>query len=153
MNRAKWIVLAVAAVLVVAAAAILSSGPLQPGLIKNGDVGPLRAEGARIVDVRTAAEFTGAHLEGAENVPLSEIASAAAGWDRSVPVVLYCTVGDRSDSAAEILASMGFERVYDLGDGIVQWDGALAGGAGSAVAATSIETSGLPVMYEFYTDW
>lgn len=153
MNRAKWTLLAVGAAVVAAVAVVLSSGTPQPGLIANRDVETLRAEGARIVDVRTAAEFTGAHIEGAENVPLSDIAAAASDWDRSVPVVLYCAVGDRSDTAAEILTSMGFERVYDLGGGIVQWDGALAGGAGSTVASSDVKTNGMPVMYEFYTDW
>lgn len=59
----------------------------------------------------------------------------------------------RSDTAAEILTSMGFERVYDLGGGIVQWDGALAGGSATTVASADVETNGMPVMYEFYTDW
>jgi rhodanese-related sulfurtransferase len=153
MNRAKWTLLAVGAAVIAVVAVVLSSGAPQPGLIANRDVERLRAEGARIVDVRTAAEFTGAHIEGAENVPLSDIAAVASDWDRSVPVVLYCAVGDRSDTAAEILTSMGFERVYDLGGGIVQWDGALAGGAGSTVASSDVETNGMPVMYEFYTDW
>lgn len=153
MSRAKWTLLVVGAVIVAAVAIALSSGSPQPGLIENRDVEKLRAEGARIVDVRTAAEFTGAHIEGAENVPLSDIAAVASDWDRSVPVVLYCAVGDRSDTAAEILTSMGFERVYDMGGGIVQWDGALAAGSATTVASADVETNGMPVMYEFYTDW
>lgn len=154
MKRPQLIGLALGAVVLVVAVIALSSGAPAPGLIGNSDVAGLVDEGARIIDVRTAAEFTGAHLEGAENVPLRDLPQAAEGWDRAEPVIVYCAVGDRSDSAAELLQSMGFERVYDLGDGIAQWDGALAGGAQTAaVEPPLVATSGIPVMYEFYTDW
>ena len=154
MKRPQWIALAIGAAVVVVAVIALSSGAPAPGLVDNGGLARLGGEGARIVDVRTAAEYAGAHIEGAENVPLSDLPSAAETWDRAEPVVVYCAVGDRSGSAAELLQSMGFERVYDLGGGIAQWDGALAGGAQTAAAEEPrVTTAGIPVMYEFYTDW
>ena len=154
MKRPQLIGLAIVAVVIAVAVIAFSSGVPAPGLIGNSDVARLSSEGARIIDVRTAAEFTGAHIEGAENVPLGDLPQAAEGWDRTETVVVYCAVGDRSSSAAELLQSMGFERVYDLGGGIAQWDGALAGGAQTASAAPpQVALSGLPVMYEFYTDW
>lgn len=155
MKRAQLLALVAGAAVVIVVAIALSSGAPAPGSIDNGDLSRLQREGARVVDVRTAAEFTGAHIEGAENVPVNELAAAAASWDRTAPVVVYCAVGDRSGSAAGMLQSMGFERVYDLGGGIAQWDGALAGGAPPAPAAEApqIASSGLPVLYEFYTDW
>ncbi|MHB1135427.1 MAG: rhodanese-like domain-containing protein [Coriobacteriia bacterium] len=154
MKRPQLIGLAIGAVVIAVAVIALSSGAPAPGLVGNGDVAKLSNEGARIIDVRTTAEFTGAHIEGAENVPLSDLPQAAGGWDRAQPVLVYCAVGDRSSSAAELLQSMGFERVYDLGGGIAQWDGALAGGAQAAsTEPPQVATSGIPVMYEFYTDW
>ena len=50
---------------------------------------------------------------------------------------------------------MGFESVYDLASGIAAWDGDIVS---AAVASTTppdpgSQTSGLPVLYEFYTDW
>ncbi|MEL7667366.1 MAG: rhodanese-like domain-containing protein [Actinomycetota bacterium] len=156
MKRAQVLAVVFGVAVVIVAIVALSSGTPTPGLIDNGDLSRLQEEGARIVDVRTAAEFTGAHIEGAENVPLSDLAAVADGWDRTAPVVVYCAVGDRSDSAAGMLQSMGFERVYDLGGGIAQWDGALAGGAAAATdagVAPQVALSGLPILYEFYTDW
>ena len=154
MKRPQWIALAIVAAVAVVAAIALSSGAPAPGLIDNSDLTRLGSEGARIIDVRTEAEFAGAHIEGAENVPLRDLPAAAEGWDRATPVVVYCAVGDRSSSAAELLQSMGFEKVYDLGGGIAQWDGALAGGAQTASSASpQVATSGIPVMYEFFTDW
>ncbi|MDY0339727.1 MAG: rhodanese-like domain-containing protein [Coriobacteriia bacterium] len=154
MKRSQSIALAIGAAVIVVAVITLSSGTPPPGLIGNSEFVRLSEEGARVVDVRTAAEFAGAHIEGAENIPLGDLPQVAEGWDRTEPVVLYCAVGDRSDSAAELLQSMGFERVYDLGDGIAQWDGALAGGAQTAsTEPPQVAPSDLPVMYEFYTDW
>lgn len=156
MKRAQMLALAAGAVVMIVAVVALSSGAPAPGLIDNGELSRLQKQGARIVDVRTAAEFTGAHIEGAENVPVSDLAAAADGWDRTAPVVVYCAVGDRSGSAAGVLQSMGFERVYDLDGGIAQWDGALAGGAAPAADAGTgpqVALSGLPILYEFYTDW
>ena len=154
MKRPQWIALTIGAVVVVVAVVALSSGAPAPGIVDNGDLTRLGGQGARIVDVRTAAEFAGAHIKGAENVPLGDLPAIADAWDRAVPIVVYCAVGDRSSSAAELLQSMGFERVYDLGGGIAQWDGALAGGAqAAAVEEPQVTTSGIPVMYEFYTDW
>ena len=154
MKRPQLIALAIGAAVVVVAVIALSSGVPAPGLIGNSELTKLGKEGARIVDVRTTAEFAGAHIEGAENIPLRDLPKAAEGWDRAEPVIVYCAVGDRSDSAVELLQSMGFERVYDLGGGIAQWDGALAGGAQTAsTEPPQVAMSGLPVMYEFYTDW
>lgn len=154
MKRPQLIGLAIGAAVLVVAVIAFSSGAPAPGLIGNSELTRLSGEGARIVDVRTAAEFTGAHIEGAENVPLRDLPQVAGEWDRTQPIVLYCAVGDRSGSAAELLQSMGFERVYDLSGGIAQWDGALAGGAQTASAEPpQVALSGVPVMYEFYTDW
>ena len=153
MNRSKLVILVVAVALAIGAVAFLSGGDPSPGLISNSELADLQSGGARIIDVRTTAEFAGAHIAGAENVPLGDLASVAGSWERTAPVVVYCAVGDRSDSAADILQSLGFEAVYDLGGGIAQWDGELAGGAAASVAGPEVQMAGLPVMYEFYTDW
>jgi rhodanese-related sulfurtransferase len=152
MNRSRWIIVAaVGLVAVVALAGLLSGGP-DSGIITNAQFRSLQDDGVRIVDVRTAGEFGAVHLSGAENVPLGELSSTAAGWDRSQPIVVYCAVGDRSDIAADLLQSMGFETVYDLATGIARWDGEIVSGT-QVAAATEPAMSGLPVMYEFYTDW
>lgn len=153
MNRSKWIVLACAVVLLVAAIAVLSSGKPTPGLIDGSQLTELQKQGARIVDVRTAAEFAGGHLPGAENVPLSGFAQASESWDPSVPVVLYCATGNRSAEAAQMLNARGFDSVYDLAGGVAAWTGPLEGGAEEPAAAAQPNPTGRPVMYEFYTDW
>ncbi len=85
-----------------------------------GKVSPEKAHelvqhGARLVDVRTHAEFSRGHLEGALNIPVQELASRVSEvGSKDVPVVVYCASGVRSASARSILKNAGFE-VHDLG--------------------------------------
>jgi len=158
-SRPKWLI--VAAVLVIAVAGIVavtqSGGDLPAGgVIGNAQAQTLIDDGARLIDVRTAAEFEAGHIPGAENVPVEEVASAMTAWNTADPVVLYCANGYRSADAMSVLLGAGFEHVYDLTAGIVAWDGdittdpTVTAASGGAVKPSA---SGLPVMYEFYTDW
>ena len=51
----------------------------------------LIAEGAQLVDVLPAPEYTEAHIPGAINIPLKQLTAAtAATLERQRPVVVYC---------------------------------------------------------------
>lgn len=72
--------------------------------------------GARLLDVRTPAEFASGHLPGALNVPVAELErriSEVGAKDR--PVVVYCRSGSRSRWATSLLKQAGFQAVHDLG--------------------------------------
>ncbi len=76
----------------------------------------LVADGAKLVDVRSPAEFSAGHVDGAINVPVQELAQRAGELgDKAKPVVVYCASGMRSASAVRILARAGFSQVHDLG--------------------------------------
>lgn len=152
MNRAKWLTLALGALFIAGAVFVLGSSGGGGGLVDNAEMRALMNDGVRVVDVRTTGEFESGHIPGAEIVPLNELEAAAANWDPSEPIALYCATGSRSSQAAAVLRELGFKTVYDLGGGIVQWDGEVLGGAVVAAAPESAVTGG-PVMYEFYTDW
>jgi rhodanese-related sulfurtransferase len=143
--------------LVIATVLTLSGCAADSGVIDNDRLLELQAEGARVVDVRTPGEFAAGFIPGAARVPLQGLSVAAGSWDKAEPIVVYCAVGDRSGEAAQILRSIGFERVYDLSAGIAAWDGEVARGAnavtGEPPADSGVLASGLPVAYEFYTDW
>lgn len=79
----------------------------------------LVASGARLVDVRSAAEFAERHVNGAENVPIDVIERDGLSGDPNVPVVVYCHSGRRSARAAASLRAKG-RTVYDLG-GMAAW--------------------------------
>lgn len=151
MSGSKWILVALV-VLLVGAVAVVSSGGPSAGLIDSDQLTELQASGARIVDVRTAAEHQMARIPGSENVPLGDLADASSGWDPAEPIVLYCATGNRSAEAAKVLEAAGFERVYDLAGGIAAWTGPIEDGEPTAAFAPQSPTT-TPVLYEFYTDW
>jgi len=77
----------------------------------------------RLVDVREHLEFCGplGHIEGAELVPLSELAARPLEGSRSQPVVTVCTYGTRSGKAVRVLGAQGYERVASLHGGMIAW--------------------------------
>lgn len=152
MGRAKWVVLGLAVLLVVGVVIALDFSGDGGGLVDNAEMRMLIDDGVRLVDVRTVGEYEAGHIPEAENVPLGDLEATAAGWDPSAPIALYCATGSRSSQAAAVLRGLGFKTVYDLGGGIVQWDGEVLGGDAVADASRPPATGG-PVMYEFYTDW
>ena len=79
---------------------------------------PQAVDGARIIDVRGPEEFEIWHLPGAQNVPLCTIREASEGWDRDVPLRLYCAVGFRSYLAYRALVQRGFTDVATLSGGM-----------------------------------
>jgi phage shock protein E len=89
--------------------------------LKRPDVSPdeakrLVSQGALLVDVRSPGEFASGHVDGARNIPVSEIGARASELGaRDRPVVLYCASGTRSAIAARTLRGNGFTRVYNLG--------------------------------------
>lgn len=82
----------------------------------------MEAGGATVVDVRTAEEYGESHIPGAVLVPLDTIGSQrpAALPDTGAELLIYCRSGVRSKAAAEQLAALGYQQVYDFG-GIIDW--------------------------------
>ncbi|MBK7859874.1 MAG: rhodanese-like domain-containing protein [Archangiaceae bacterium] len=74
------------------------------------------SEGAKLVDVRSSAEFATGHLPGAINVPVQELASRLSALGSKDQVkLLYCASGTRSAMARSMLKRHGFTRVFNLG--------------------------------------
>lgn len=86
-----------------------------------GKVAPERARqlvsaGAKLVDVRSPAEYTRGHIDGAINVPVQELDRwATEQSERTEAVVVYCASGARSGRAKRLLQARGFTEVVDLG--------------------------------------
>jgi phage shock protein E len=72
--------------------------------------------GARIVDVRSPAEFKDGAYPGAINIPLSSLlARMNELGPKDKPVVLYCASGARSGQGARLLKQAGFTDVINAG--------------------------------------
>jgi len=80
------------------------------------DVRQLVRCGARLLDVRTPAEFAEEHVPGATNIPVQELQERLGelgATDR--PLVVYCRSGARSARATALLRAHGFNAVHDVG--------------------------------------
>ena len=80
------------------------------------------AEGARLVDVRTDAEWDELRIAGAEHVRLDEL-QGRAGDLADAPVVFYCRTGERSAMAAEAFRAADRDAATMAG-GIEAWQDA-----------------------------
>ena len=82
--------------------------------------------GAVLLDVRSPEEFAGGHIEGAVNIPHTDVQSRAAeiesvtGGNKDTPIVVYCRSGRRADTAKQTLGGLGYGRVTNLG-GVDDW--------------------------------
>ncbi|MFE3068593.1 rhodanese-like domain-containing protein [Streptomyces sp. NPDC059247] len=75
-----------------------------------------------VVDVRTRGEREAAgFIDGALNIPLSELSARTAELPADRPLVVHCAGGHRSSVAASLLRHHGFEDVSDLLGGWTAW--------------------------------
>jgi phage shock protein E len=74
------------------------------------------ANGARIIDVRTPAEFRDGSYPGAINIPLVALTARMHELEpKSTPIVLFCASGARSAQGARLLKQAGFTDVVNAG--------------------------------------
>ena len=80
-------------------------------------------EGAIIVDVRTASEFSSGHIKGAINIPVDQLRSNLNKLKNKEQVIITCCAsGMRSASARGVLMEAGYTQVYNGGG----WNGLLS---------------------------
>ena len=70
-----------------------------------------------MIDVRTPEEFESGHLAGALNINWegAEFMQAVDALDKSANYAIYCRSGNRSAQAIDMMASMGFTNLTNLG--------------------------------------
>ena len=75
------------------------------------------ADSAVWVDVRSAGEFAGGHVDGAHNISHTQIATDIAGLklDKDAEILLYCRSGRRAGFALEQLQAQGYTNVKNIG--------------------------------------
>jgi adenylyltransferase/sulfurtransferase len=75
----------------------------------------------RLIDVREPHELAISHLDGADLIPLGQLAARMSELDSAEDIVLFCKAGTRSARALELLASAGFRKMKNLKGGINSW--------------------------------
>ena len=74
-----------------------------------------------VLDVREPEEFRQIRIPGARLLPLRDLAQRAAEIDPGRPVLMVCTVGERSGAAVRALREAGYANVYNLKGGLMAW--------------------------------
>lgn len=70
-----------------------------------------------ILDVRTPEEFSETHVEGSQNIDIfsSEFKDKISKLDRTKTYKVYCRSGNRSGQAEQLMKSLGFKNVENIG--------------------------------------
>ena len=109
MNLVAWLVFGGAvALFILSKRLFLVSAEVARGCLR---------EGARVIDVRTEAEFESRHLPKAINIPLDKLSEeiTRCAPDKEQPILLHCLSGGRSGIARGMLKRMGYRRAFNLG--------------------------------------
>ena len=96
------------------------------------ELAKLHADGVRLIDVREPDEYDGAHVPGAELIPLGTVPDRldeVAGDDG--PVYVICAKGGRSHKAAEFYRAQGIDAIN------------VAGGTGAWIEAGQPTNAGM----------
>ena len=68
-------------------------------------------ESLSVLDVREVEEFQTLHLEGAQNLPLSQLADTYDQLDKDLLYYVICKSGVRSARACQFLAEQGYDVI------------------------------------------
>lgn len=77
-------------------------------------------KGAILIDVRSPQEYKEGHLEKSISIPDYEIMSKIDKIinDKNQEIIVYCSSGHRSKKVQKKLESLGYEKVYNLYNGL-----------------------------------
>lgn len=83
-------------------------------------------EDALVLDLRDTAEYRAGHIVDSVHMPFAKLSERVAELERyrDRPVVVVCKMGHHSGAVAKTLKEKGFERVYRLGGGMIEWQSA-----------------------------
>lgn len=76
----------------------------------------------QLVDVREREEFKYAHINGARNIPLSQLSFKYSSLLKDKPIYLCDKNGAVAPRAALILKKKGFTEIYMLKNGLQAWE-------------------------------
>jgi rhodanese-related sulfurtransferase len=114
---------------VVAASALLLTG-CGSSVATNLGAADFQAKSAEsgvvILDVRTGGEFMMGHIENAINIDVEGMTfdGDIAKLDKSATYAVYCHSGRRSGIAVGKMKDAGFKNLYNLTNGIQDWQAA-----------------------------
>lgn len=118
----QWIL--VAALLAAAALLIFhESRKAGPALSPQQAINQVNSHNGVFLDLRDAADYKQGHITDALHIPASKIDSRVGELEkyRSSPIILVCKMGQQAGAVSKKLKEKGFEKVYKMNGGMVEW--------------------------------
>ncbi len=83
----------------------------------------INQEDAMVLDIRDKADFKDGHLVDSINIPSSLVNNQLSQLEKykQTPVIVVCKSGQTASSTSKILKENGFDAVYRLSGGIMEW--------------------------------
>jgi len=111
---------------------LLLSTYLAPLFSKFKRVSPVEAtalinrQDAVVLDVRESHEYSGGHIADSIHIPMAKLSERVSELERykGKPIIVLCRTGSRANSACNSLTKHGFEQIYSLQGGLVEWQAA-----------------------------
>ncbi len=75
----------------------------------------------KFIDIREEAEHEAARIPNTKLIPMSEIQERLDEIPKDEDIVIYCRTGNRSGILISQLIQFGYNNLYNLEDGIVDW--------------------------------
>ncbi len=94
-----------------------------PALTPQQAISMVNAEGGLFLDLRDASDFKQGHIVGALHIPAAKLQSRMAELEKhkNKPIVLVCKMGQQAGAAGKTLKAAGFEHVYKMSGGMMEW--------------------------------
>lgn len=79
---------------------------------------------AKMIDVRTPAEYEAVHIPGSYNIPLDQLPEHRIELANKLqsPVILVCRSGARAEQAAKLFDETNLAQFHVLSGGIIAWE-------------------------------
>ncbi len=83
----------------------------------------INSNGGVFLDLRDAGDYKQGHIVDALNIPAAKLESRIGELEKhkSSPIVLVCKMGQQAGAAGKQLRAQGFEQVYKMSGGMMEW--------------------------------
>lgn len=118
----QWLLFA-ALMAVIAMLIAHESRKAGPSLSPQQAINLVNSESGVFVDLRDAKAFQQGHIVDALHLPLAKIEERRGELEkyREKPLILVCNMGQHAGTASRQLKEAGFEKVYKMAGGMMEW--------------------------------
>jgi rhodanese-related sulfurtransferase len=94
-----------------------------PSVSPQQAINLINKEEGIFLDVRDASEYKQGHIVESINIPVAKLAERMAELEKhkDKPIILVCKMGQHSSTAGKQLKAAGYEHVYKMSGGMMEW--------------------------------